>query len=42
MAKSNSKKRPSPESTTAFSKKNNKSIVPAKDNHSKIKPTTDA
>jgi ferritin-like metal-binding protein YciE len=42
MAKSNSKKRPAPESNTAFSKKENKSIVPAKDNHSKIKPTKDA
>jgi len=41
MAKSNSKKRPAAESTTSFSKKN-KNIVPAKDNHSKIKPTKDA
>jgi len=42
MAKSNSKKRPAPESNTAFPKKENKSMVPAKDNHSKIKPTKDA
>jgi ferritin-like metal-binding protein YciE len=43
MAKSNSNKRSAaPEGNTAFSKKNNKSIAPAKDNHSKIKPTKDA
>ena len=41
MAKSNSKKRSAAESTTSLSKKN-KNIVPAKDNHSKIKPTKDA
>ena len=42
MAKSNSKKKPTIDSNTSFSKKNNKSIVPAKDNHSKIRPTKDA
>ena len=42
MAKSNSKKRQATESNTSFSKKSNKNIVPAKDNHSKIKPTKDA
>jgi len=42
MAKSNSKKGSRPESNTAFSKKNNKSLAPAKDNPSKIKPTKDA
>ena len=42
MAKSNSKKNSGPVSNTAFSKKNNKGITPAKDNHSKIRPTKDA
>lgn len=42
MAKSTSKKKSAPESNTAFSKKYNKKISPAKDNPSKIKPTNDA
>lgn len=42
MAKSTSKKKSAPESNTAFSKKHNKKISPAKDNPSKIKPTNDA
>jgi len=42
MAKSNSNKRSGPAATTAFSKKNNTGLAPAKDNPSKIKPTKDA
>ena len=42
MAKSNSNKRSAREATTAYSKKNNKGLAPAKDNPSKIKPTKDA
>jgi len=41
MAKSTSKKTPAAKANTAFSKKSNGHLKPAKDNASKIKPTKD-